>query len=70
MDFNSITKACLLAFDALRNDPESAVIVKFLDEAEGDEELKWALRKAILRLDVVNPAAATQVRELAKGFAF
>jgi hypothetical protein len=70
MDFNSITKACLLAFDALRNDPESAAVVQFLDEAESDDELKEALRNAAFRLDVVNPAAATQVRELAKGFAF
>ncbi len=70
MLLNSITTACLLAFDALRNDPESAAVVQFLDEAEGDEELKEALRNAAFRLDVVNPDAAKRVRDLAKGFAF
>jgi len=70
MNFEGISQACMLVFDTLRDDEESQEIIDLIDTAEGDDAIKSGLQKAVLRLDVVNPAVAKEVREKAKGFAF
>lgn len=70
MNFDSITDACLLVFDTLRDDEESVELLEKIDSADGDEAIKEGLRDAAKRLDIVNPAVARAVREKAKGFAF
>lgn len=70
MNFDSITDACLLVFDTLKDDEESADLLEKIDTADGDSAIKEGLRDAVKRLDVVNPAVAKTVREKAKGFAF
>lgn len=70
MNFEGISRACMLVFDTLRDDEESQEIIELIDTAEGDDAIKSGLQKAVVRLDVVNPAVAKEVREKAKGFAF
>ena len=70
MNFEGITQACLLVFDTLRDDEESQEIIELIDGADGDDAIKDGLRKAVARLDIVNPSVAKEVREKAKGFAF
>jgi len=70
MNFGNISDACLLVFDTLGEDEESAEIIEMIDSADGDSAIKEGLRKAVERLDIVNPAVAKVVREKAKGFAF
>jgi hypothetical protein len=70
MNFENISQACLLVFDTLRNDAESADIIKQIDTAETDEAIKDGLVKAVKRLDKVNPSVARIVREKTKDFAF
>ena len=70
MSFDDITQACLLIFDTLKDDEEAQDIIELIDSAEGDDAIKEGLQKAVLRLDVINPAVAKEVREKAKGFAF
>lgn len=70
MDFDNIQDACLLVFDTLKNDPVSEEIITLIDEAEGDNDIKKGLKKAVDRLDIVNPAVSKVVKEKAKGFVF
>ena len=70
MNFNNVSEAIMLVFDTLRYDPESAEIIELIDTAEGDGAIKDSLRKAVKRLDVVNPAVSKTVQEKTKGFAF
>jgi len=67
---DAINDACLLVFDTLSNDPESEELIQQMDEAENDDDIKEGLRKAVLRLDEINPAVAKEVRAKAQGFAF
>jgi len=70
MSFGSISDACLLVFDTLKDDAPSQDIISLIDKADDDEAIKDGLRKAALRLDTINPAVAKAVREKARGFAF
>lgn len=70
MDFDSISQACLLVYDILKDDKDSEAIIELMDTADGDAAIKEGLQKAVARLDIVNPAVARMVREKAKGFAF
>jgi hypothetical protein len=70
MDFENITQACLLVYDTLKDDPMSQELIEQIDSADGDESIVEGLRRAVIRLETVNPAVAREVREKAKGFAF
>lgn len=63
-----IMDACLLVFDTLKDDEGSKDIIVLIDEAEGDDQIKEGLRKAIKRLEVVNPAVSREVADKVKGF--
>lgn len=66
----NIMDACMLVFDTLRNDnfTESKEIIVLIDEAVGDNQIKEGLRRAIKRLEIVNPAVAKEVKSKTKGF--
>lgn len=68
--FDKVQDAILLVFDTLKDDPESKGIIEQLDTAQEDAQLKDGLKKAVERLNVVNPAVAKEVKDKAKGFAF
>ena len=52
MNFEGISQACMLVFDALRDDKESQEIIELIDSATGDDAIKDGLRKAVNRLDI------------------
>lgn len=72
MNFENVSSALMLVFDTLRedDDQDSIEIIEMIDTAPGDFAIKEGLKRAVVRLDVVNPEVANKVRELAKGFAF
>ncbi len=70
MNVEAISDASLLVYDTLKDDDESQEILEMIDEAGGDEELKEGLKRAVIRLDDVNPAVAKAVREKLKGFVY
>jgi hypothetical protein len=65
-----IMDACLLIYDTLKNDKESASIIEMIDGVEGDHEIKKGIQDAVKRLEVVNPAVAREIKVKTRGFAF
>jgi len=72
MNYENITKACLLVFDILRHDDDlaSKKTIELIDNAETDDEIRNGLREAVVRLDIIRPDIANEIREKTKGFAF
>jgi hypothetical protein len=50
MNFDNISSAMMLIFDELKNDPASKKLIKQIDEAEGDPDLKKGMQAGIKRL--------------------
>jgi hypothetical protein len=71
MNMDDIGAACLMVYDELKDDPESADLIEKIDTAEGDAAIKEGLRGAVERLEALGKIAiANDIRRKASGFAF
>lgn len=71
MNFENVTKANLMLFDELIQDPESSEIIDVLDTATSDAEIKQGMIDGVNRLIVLGKISqAEEIKRLAKGFAF
>lgn len=71
MNMDEIGSAILMAYDALKDDPESAAMLERIDSAEGDEAIKEGLRDAVKRLEALDKRSiADDIRKKTTGFAF
>lgn len=63
--------AIMLIFDKLEEDPQSQSIIEEIYNAETDEAMKSAIRKAVTRLiEMGEHDVANKVKELITGYAF
>lgn len=71
MNFDNIGKATLMIYDELKNDKKSKSIIKEMDEAEGDEDIKSGIKKAVKRLrELGKNTLADDIESKTKGYAF
>lgn len=71
MSYESIGKAMLIVFDELKDDKQSKSIIKQIDTAKNDEQVKDGFRKAVKRLrELGKNALADDLQEKTKGYAF
>lgn len=50
MNFDNISSAMMMAFDALKDDPKSKKLIKKIDTAVSDSQLKAGIKQAVIRL--------------------
>lgn len=61
----------MMIFDELKNDKASKSLIKEIDEAEDDDQIKSGLRKGVKRLrELGKNALADDIEKKTKGFAF
>jgi hypothetical protein len=71
MSYDSIGKAMMIIYDELKNDKQSKSIIKQIDGAKNDEQVKDGFRKAVKRLrELGKNALADDVQDKTKGYAF
>lgn len=71
MNFDNIGQATLMIYDELKNDKQSKSLIKAMDQAESDEEVKNGIRKAVNRLrELGKNAIADDIQAKTKGYAF
>jgi hypothetical protein len=71
MNFDAIGEAMGLLFDELKNDKPSKKLIKQMDEATSDEELKKGLVAGVKRVrELGKNTLADQIEKKTKGFAF
>jgi ribosomal protein L7Ae-like RNA K-turn-binding protein len=71
MNTENISKAMMLVFDELKNDKASESLIRKIDEATDDEEIKEGLREGTKRLrELGKIALAEDIEQKTKGFAF
>lgn len=70
-NFNNVGDAMIMMFDELKNDPKSKALIKRMDSATGDAELKKGLQEGVKRLrELDKNALADDIEKKTKGFAF
>ena len=71
MSFDNIGSAMLILFDELKDDKQSKSLIKQIDEAESDAQIKSGLKKGVKRLrELGKNALADDIEKKTKGFAF
>jgi hypothetical protein len=71
MNMDNIGSAMIMVFDELKDDPKSKKLIKQIDEAEGDNDLKAGLKAGVKRLrELGKNALADDIEKKTKGFAF
>lgn len=71
MNLDNIGKATLMIYDELKYDKKSKSIIKEMDEAEGDEDIKSGIKKAVKRLrELGKTTLADDIESKTKGYAF
>lgn len=50
MNFDNISKAMMMVFDELNTDPQSKKLIKKIDGATGDAQLKKGIKEGIARI--------------------
>jgi ribosomal protein L7Ae-like RNA K-turn-binding protein len=71
MNMDNIGSAMMMVFDELKDDPKSKKLIKKIDEAEGDDDLKAGLKEGVKRLrELGKNALADDIEKKTKGFAF
>lgn len=71
MNFDNIGSAMTILFDELKDDKKSKKIIKQIDEAEGDDDIKSGLKAGVARLrELGKNALADDIEKKTKGFAF
>lgn len=71
MNNENISKAMMILFDELRDDKKSKKIIKDIDEADNDEQIKKGLKAGVVRLrELGKNTLADDIEKKTKGFAF
>ena len=71
MSFDSIGEAFMLIYDELKNDKASKSLIKKIDSAKSDEQLKAGIVAGVKRLrELDKNALANEIEKKTKGFAF
>lgn len=71
MNFDNIGSAMMMIYDELKNDKASKQLIKEIDEAENNDQIKIGLRKGVKRLrELGKNALADDIEKKTKGFAF
>lgn len=71
MNFDNIGSAMMMIYDELKNDKQSKSLIKQIDEAHSDAELKAGLVAGVKRLrELKKYALADDIEKKTKGFAF
>jgi len=71
MNFDNIGSALMLIYDELKNDKESKALVKKIDKAESDKQIKDGIVAGVKRLrELGKNALADDIEKKTKGFAF
>lgn len=69
MNFDNISAAMMMAFDALKDDPKSKKLIKKIDTASSDSQLKVGIKEAIARLRELDKGAiADDIEKKIKGW--
>lgn len=72
-NFDEVGKACLMIADELAEskDKEARKIIKLIDEADGDKDIKEGIRQAVTYLQKKKKFhIADEIQKKTKGFAF
>lgn len=71
MSFDNIGSAMMMIYDELKNDKQSKWLIKKIDKAKSDEDIKSGLVAAVKRLrELDKNALADDIEKKTKGFAF
>jgi hypothetical protein len=71
MNMDAIGSAIMMIFDELKHDKKSKALIKQIDEAEEDADVKKGLVAGVKRLrELGKNALADDIEKKAKGFAF
>lgn len=71
MTFDNIGSALMMIYDELKKDKPSKSLIKKIDTAESDEQIKEGLRAGVKRLrELEKYALADDIEKKTKGFAF
>lgn len=71
MNIDSISSACLMIYDALINDKQSKSLLKKIDSAKTDEQVKAGIVAGVKRLNELGQhTIARDIEAKTKGFAF
>jgi hypothetical protein len=70
-NMDSIGSAMMLIFDELKNDKQSKALIKKIDEATSDSQVRSGIRAGVKRLrELDKNALANDIEKKTKGFAF
>lgn len=71
MSFDNIGSAMMMIYDELKNDKPSKSLIKKIDTAQSDKQLKDGLVAGVKRLrELGKNALADDIEKKTKGFAF
>lgn len=71
MNFDNLSSATLMIYDELKNDKKSKAIIKKIDHATNDEQVKTGIVAAVKRIrELGKHALADDIERKTKGFAF
>jgi hypothetical protein len=71
MNFDNFGSALMVIYDELKNDKDSKALVKKIDMAESDKQIKEGIVAGVKRLrELGKNALADDIEKKTKGFAF
>lgn len=71
MSFDNIGSALMMIYDELKNDKQSKALIKKIDKATSDEQIKEGLIAGVKRLrELDRNALADDIEKKTKGFSF
>jgi hypothetical protein len=69
MSFENISSAMMMIFDELKNDKPSKQLIKKMDNAKSDDDLKAGIKKGVARLrELDKNALADDIEKKIKGW--
>ena len=71
MNMDNIGSACMMIYDELKNDKPSKSLLKKIDEATSDAQIKSGIVSGVKRIrELGKTALADDIEKKTKGFAF
>ena len=71
MNFENIGSAVMMIYDELKNDKASKKLIKKIDAAKSDDQIKEGLREGVKRIrELGKTTLADDIEAKTKGFAF
>lgn len=71
MRFDDIGSALMMIYDELKNDKQSKALIKKIDKASSDAQIKAGLKEGVKRLrELDKNALADDIEKKTTGFAF